>query len=162
MVGYWGVGVCWGQRDDGCVCNEHWCSGPRSVPHGTVCEEERSNSRGGKNGQEATDHRMEGFLRWAGGAAEWAAVVVQACCACERSERTSSTRVRMASWLARHTLTRLEMIECSARTLAAGGEGGGGGTKGTPWKGGLDGALGRVEEGTCGSGPVNWRSKGSC
>ena len=65
-----------GQKDDGCVCNEHWCSGPRSIPHGTVCEEERSNPRGGKNGQEATDHRMEGFLRWAGGA-EWAAVVVQ-------------------------------------------------------------------------------------
>ena len=31
----------------------------------------------GKNGLEATDHRMEGFLRWAGGTAEWAAVVVQ-------------------------------------------------------------------------------------
>ena len=52
---------------------------------------------------------------------------------CKRSERTSSTRVRMASWLARHTLTRFEMIECSARTSAAGGEGsGGGGTTGTP------------------------------
>ena len=49
-----------------------------AVSHTALCVRRNgANPRGGKNGQEATDHPMEGFLRWAGGAAEWAAVVVQ-------------------------------------------------------------------------------------
>ena len=79
-------------RVDGCVCIEHWCSGPRSLSHDTAREEERKSIRGGMNGQKATDHQMAGFLRWAGGAAEWTSFWQNIAEALRRERRLGSLR----------------------------------------------------------------------